>query len=136
MVPRVLVRGVVLNLEYEGLHTICFHCGVYGHRENECSLKRKLLGVSVADGGMSDEGSKSNGVVQQSGEAENVTVEHNQVAIVSTCEEGVGQRVGEEAPRKEDMYLGEEGKTRFGPWIVVSKTNRKKKKVMAKDGTQ
>lgn len=26
----------MLNLEYEGLHSICFHCGVYGHRMDVC----------------------------------------------------------------------------------------------------
>lgn len=31
VVPQVAVRGETINLEYEGLHTICFHCGVYGH---------------------------------------------------------------------------------------------------------
>lgn len=33
VIPQVVVRGEKLNLVYEGLHTICFHCGVYGHEE-------------------------------------------------------------------------------------------------------
>lgn len=40
--PQVVVRGEILKLEYEGLHTICFHCGVYGHRESECLLKQAM----------------------------------------------------------------------------------------------
>lgn len=39
VVPHVMVRGELLNMEYKGLHTICFSCGVYGHREKECLLK-------------------------------------------------------------------------------------------------
>src|ERR1044072_7451068 len=31
-VPTVKVMGKVLNLEYEGLHQICFNCGNCGHR--------------------------------------------------------------------------------------------------------
>lgn len=65
VVPQVLVRGVVLNLEYEGLHTICFHCGVYGHRENQCLLKMKAKGVTISEERASAEGSKSLQVVQQ-----------------------------------------------------------------------
>lgn len=30
------MRGEKLNLEYEGLHSICFKCGVYGHRMDVC----------------------------------------------------------------------------------------------------
>lgn len=36
LISQVVVRGEMLNLEYEGLHSICFHCGVYGHRMDVC----------------------------------------------------------------------------------------------------
>ncbi|KAL4314331.1 hypothetical protein AHAS_Ahas15G0074400 [Arachis hypogaea] len=32
LVPRISVLGSELNIEYEGLHQICFSCGKYGHR--------------------------------------------------------------------------------------------------------
>lgn len=40
-------------MEYEGLSTICFNCGCYGHLSEQCSWKE---GVDVADneGGMED----------------------------------------------------------------------------------
>src|ERR1044072_597605 len=36
LVPKVKVMGEVLNLEYEGLHQVCFRCGVYGHKKEFC----------------------------------------------------------------------------------------------------
>lgn len=28
----------MLRVEYEGLHTVCFHCGVVGHRAEFCPV--------------------------------------------------------------------------------------------------
>src|ERR1044072_9006190 len=39
LVPSIRVMGLVLNLEYEGLHQVCFHCGVYGHKKDYCPEK-------------------------------------------------------------------------------------------------
>ncbi|CAL0319884.1 unnamed protein product [Lupinus luteus] len=36
LIPTIKVMGQVLNLEYEGLHQICFTCGKYGHRLEGC----------------------------------------------------------------------------------------------------
>lgn len=30
LIPQVEVRGEVIKLEYEGLYSVCFNCGVYG----------------------------------------------------------------------------------------------------------
>ncbi|RYR21794.1 hypothetical protein Ahy_B03g067109 [Arachis hypogaea] len=37
LIPRISVLGSTLNIEYEGLHLICFICGLYGHRSEDCS---------------------------------------------------------------------------------------------------
>ncbi|XP_057738256.1 uncharacterized protein LOC130955425 [Arachis stenosperma] len=37
LVPRISVMENILNIEYEGLHLICFSCGKYGHRADQCS---------------------------------------------------------------------------------------------------
>ncbi|XP_016168984.1 uncharacterized protein LOC107611585 [Arachis ipaensis] len=37
LVPRSFVLGSIFNIEYEGLHLICFKCGLYGHRSEQCS---------------------------------------------------------------------------------------------------
>lgn len=33
---HIIIRGHKLFLEYEGLHLICFQCGKYGHRADQC----------------------------------------------------------------------------------------------------
>lgn len=32
----IVVCGVPLSLEYEGIHSICFRCGRYGHKQEAC----------------------------------------------------------------------------------------------------
>lgn len=39
---HIVIRGAKLYLEYEGLHSICFQCGKYGHKKDHC---RELLEV-------------------------------------------------------------------------------------------
>ncbi|KAL4338245.1 hypothetical protein AHAS_Ahas12G0190900 [Arachis hypogaea] len=36
LIPRILVLGSTLNIEYKGLHLICFNYGLYGHRSEQC----------------------------------------------------------------------------------------------------
>ncbi|XP_020236355.1 uncharacterized protein LOC109815942 [Cajanus cajan] len=37
LVSKIDIMGHVLKLEYEELHSICFSCGKYGHRQNQCA---------------------------------------------------------------------------------------------------
>nr|KYP67366.1 Retrovirus-related Pol polyprotein LINE-1 [Cajanus cajan] len=37
LVSHINVLGHILHLEYEGLHSICFHCGKYGHKQTLCT---------------------------------------------------------------------------------------------------
>lgn len=39
LVSRVQVGGLSQAIEYEALHTVCFSCGVVGHRIDQCSNK-------------------------------------------------------------------------------------------------
>ncbi|XP_050217715.1 uncharacterized protein LOC126668568 [Mercurialis annua] len=43
---RILLDGRLQKVEYEGLPIICFNCGRYGHRENLCTHKNLVEGVS------------------------------------------------------------------------------------------
>ncbi|RYR28223.1 hypothetical protein Ahy_B01g052343 [Arachis hypogaea] len=36
LISRILVLGSTLNIEYEGLHLICFNYGLYGHQSEQC----------------------------------------------------------------------------------------------------
>ena len=37
--PKIIARWCVLNLECEGLHVVCFHCGKYGYKVLYCFQK-------------------------------------------------------------------------------------------------
>lgn len=57
LLSKFKLRRTARKIEYEGLHLVCFDCGVYGHRKDECSLNQgnmeepeKDEGVGVADG--------------------------------------------------------------------------------------
>lgn len=39
LIPRIVATGSVFNIEYEGLGVICFDCGRFGHRREECLWK-------------------------------------------------------------------------------------------------
>lgn len=36
LIPFLLILGCKKKVEYEGLHLICFECGKYGHRLDDC----------------------------------------------------------------------------------------------------
>lgn len=104
VVPQVMVRAELLNLEYEGLHTICFHFGVYGHRENECLLKlvveahdrsarawEKNQDVVPRQGEPREEGDKEEGPNSKIGEQVN-----------NSCQERVGEDEGVHASENDE----------------------------------
>lgn len=39
LVSKIEVLGHILCLEYEGLHSICFSCGRFGHKADQCMEK-------------------------------------------------------------------------------------------------
>jgi hypothetical protein len=42
LASHIMLRGTRVNLEYEGLHAICFSCGRYGHKiDNGCERMEK-----------------------------------------------------------------------------------------------
>lgn len=36
LLPKFKIKGRQKKIEYEGIHLICFHCGIYGHRKESC----------------------------------------------------------------------------------------------------
>ncbi|CAN1837374.1 hypothetical protein LINPERHAP1_LOCUS35081 [Linum perenne] len=49
LVSKYRLRRRVRRIEYEGLHTICFSCGCYGHQQENYSIQKADVGV-VAEG--------------------------------------------------------------------------------------
>lgn len=37
LLAKFKIRRRVIRIEYEGLHLICFHCGIHGHHKEQCS---------------------------------------------------------------------------------------------------
>ncbi|KAL4379850.1 hypothetical protein GQ457_02G019350 [Hibiscus cannabinus] len=38
LLPGIIIDGSYQKLEYEGLYQVCYHCGVYGHARENCTL--------------------------------------------------------------------------------------------------
>lgn len=51
LVPHVIVRGEKFKLEYKGLHSICFECGIYEQRSEFCPGAKRILQVTVSQVG-------------------------------------------------------------------------------------
>lgn len=41
LLSKFILRKKVRKIEYEGMHIICYDCGMYGHRREECVLRSK-----------------------------------------------------------------------------------------------
>lgn len=54
LTPYVIVRGEKVRLEYEGLHAVCFTCGIYGHWMDACTVQKPKVQVPKS----SDDGAK------------------------------------------------------------------------------
>ncbi|XP_061361004.1 uncharacterized protein LOC133304935 [Gastrolobium bilobum] len=43
------IEGKLKNVEYEGLHFVCFACGKYGHRTENCPAKADMMDANSGD---------------------------------------------------------------------------------------
>lgn len=39
LVAKYKLKNRIFRIEYEGLHNICFNCGIYGHSKEQCPTK-------------------------------------------------------------------------------------------------
>ncbi|KAB2629216.1 hypothetical protein D8674_034011 [Pyrus ussuriensis x Pyrus communis] len=71
LIANVKVENCWYVVEYEGLHLVCFNCGCYGHRREQCpSLIRKQSTIPVPDAETiqpMDEGSVQDQVLSSNG---------------------------------------------------------------------
>ena len=105
LVPRISVLGSTLNIEYEGLHLICFQCGKYGHRSDQCSE------VAVHVEGSPKAGNVETPVEEKEGQPEGSIT--GDLAIQRKCA-NQGVDCVDQAPPD------------FGPWMMVKRSLRKK----------
>lgn len=128
VVPQVAVRGELLNLEYEGLHTICFHCGVYGHREAECIRKVGSSEKMEVDGKKVDVSLKQQSMMVVESSKGDGGSELN-VSTGSKGKEALSHTPVDREDVSEEVTV-DEGlpKVVYGPWIVVSKGSKNKKR--------
>lgn len=104
LLSHISIRGMKLCLEYEGLHSICFRCGKYGHKKDNC---RELLEVE-------EENSTDTEIVQK----EATTVEP---MVVMPSD---GQSSQQEQPASQDKKQEE---PELGIWNIPKYVTRRKK---------
>lgn len=49
LLPKFILRNKVRKIEYEGVHLICFNCGVYGHHQEKCPQLTMKNGIDGND---------------------------------------------------------------------------------------
>lgn len=111
LVPSFTVLGAQFNLEYEGLHLICFSCGKYGHKMEACP---STFSSPVSDGKEDASGTsglpfKEREFAANSHYGANDVILNNQQSNVS---------LEESNPVIKDSC--------FGPWMLARRTFRKR----------
>ncbi|RYR27887.1 uncharacterized protein LOC107645204 [Arachis ipaensis] len=104
LVPRISVLGCELHLEYESLHQICFSCGKYGHRSEQC-----IENLASGDNPMEDTSAGDTTPVE-----------------VPVGREG-DQNGKSETPRNQQNHINGQSIADFGPWMMVKRYVDKKK---------
>ncbi|CAJ2655371.1 unnamed protein product [Trifolium pratense] len=123
LVTHIFIRGYKFFLQYEGLHSICFRCGRYGHKKDQCC---EFLGETA-------KGTKENltigaSEIDTTGHAEAMTaaaaIETNPTAAKKPETDAELIAINSNATNKETHSM--ERENQFGPWLTVKKKNRRK----------
>ncbi|KAJ1415928.1 Zinc finger, CCHC-type [Sesbania bispinosa] len=49
LISKFSLEGRVYYVEYEGLHLVCFHCGLYGHKKEGCPLLIQHISIDPGE---------------------------------------------------------------------------------------
>lgn len=126
LTPHVIVRGEKARLEYEGLHAVCFTCGIYGHRMDTCTVQKPTVqvptnsddGVKEAAGGEREKETESSLIVGGDGPAWPISGE------TATVTKGMGSI--DEGQAQESKFEDGSGSSNLGPWMLSKKATRKR----------
>lgn len=116
LISHIEIRGYHLNIEYEGLHQICFSCGRYGHKADRCQplVQHPTAPAEEKEGSTTHQGSQA--VV--SGSEHNVVREGTPVQeLAKNGPPGASKQVDEDSEVPPPGY---------GPWMVPKRTQRRK----------
>lgn len=112
LVPTFSALGRDFNLEYEGLHLICFGCGKYSHRISNC--------VEVIP-------KNSVNVVEKDGNQDTL----ERVLVAATEERSQGDQLSSpqilQIGNQNPEIIGQKEGSVFGPWMIAKKTVRRNK---------
>lgn len=114
LTSHLMVRGHKLLLEYEGLHQICFRCGRYGHKREQCSEPKET---------QDNQGGQALVVL-----SDKVVVDMS-TGISSGVESSIDKAGGPGGDKMSDQVAGSTVKSTlanveavgFGPWMVSKK---------------
>ncbi|KAJ8765056.1 hypothetical protein K2173_010533 [Erythroxylum novogranatense] len=108
LVGQIELDGATYHVEYEGLHTICFQCGKYGHQASACSSEALASPVQGNEG------------LQVDGDGAPIQTQtcDNDVAL------GRGDSVGATGVSASGSGTNTGNKWGFGSWMVVAKKSR------------
>lgn len=122
LVPQVEVRGELINLEYKGLHSVCFNCGVYGHRASAC--KNPTPSTVVPTRQPEEEASKGMAVAKiQSIES----TAGNQEVVILALKENPTFEESTDMRKVDNEDTGNQ--VTYGPWMLSKKQAKGKAKV-------
>lgn len=103
LVPKVMVRGELLNVEYEGLHAICFSCGMYGHKVANCPT-----------------------VIQHTPANESSTQNRQLVVAATSAPHNASSSETHGTSMPIPMNQETPKQPEYGPWMIVTRPTRKK----------
>lgn len=113
LVPKIKVLNYEFSLEYEGVHLICFRCGIYGHREEMCSDGHSPVVPTPA--AMMPEGPEKEGA--KAGQGSEVSSDPKKVAK---------NQVNADVNDPEEIGKDQADVSHFGPWMLVKKYPKRK----------
>lgn len=143
LIPFVEVRGEKVKLEYEGLHAVCFRCGIYGHKVEACTAMKSHKVPTVGEGGAEVVQGGAKGGHDNVKEGITQTVARKEVgpevsgatiecSTFPTAEVGVPGREDTVSTVSRDVNLEEDSDQGiFGPWMLAQRKGKRKVKGQA-----